>query len=63
MGKPQRKNRGISEGIATKSIAQPQCPDMPKCRRWSDNDGGLHCRLCWRDFAHPKVAHLSERRA
>jgi hypothetical protein len=47
------------EGI----LASQPCPNAPLCRRWSADDGGAYCRLCWRDFTHPRVAHVAERRA
>ncbi len=39
------------------------CPNASLCRRWSADENGIYCRLCWRDFTDPKPLQVTEGRA
>lgn len=52
-----------STGGAKYSLAEQPCPNAPLCRRWNATDGGAYCRLCWRDYTHPKPLRIVEGRA
>jgi hypothetical protein len=44
-------------------LAEQPCPNALLCRRWSATDDGAYCRLCWREFTYPRIAHAAQRRA
>lgn len=55
---------GTTQRAAAKhSLADQPCPNALLCRRWSATDGGAYCRLCWRDYTHPKPLRIVEGRA
>lgn len=61
---PLRQSEGKSStGSATCILADQLCPNAPLCQRWNATDGGTYCRLCWRDFTHPKPLRIAEGRA
>ncbi len=52
-------------GAAVTAIIAPgtHCPNAALCRRWSADENGAYCRLCWRDFTDPKPLQVTERQA
>jgi hypothetical protein len=65
MEKPslERSEGQSSTGIATHILAAQLRPCPPLCQRWNATDGDIYCRLCWRDFTHPKPLRIAEGRA
>ncbi len=52
-----------SAGGASTIVTGQLCPNSPTCQRWHATDGGVWCRLCWRDYTHPQPVRISEGRA
>lgn len=66
MKNPHLEREGASKKsktVAKHILAGQRCPNMPICQRWSADDGGSYCRLCWRDFTQPKPLRIVEGRA
>ena len=65
MKKPETlPDSGRSGGLLKSSVPRvDHCPSTPDRQRWSADDGGVYCRLCWRDFSDPKPLKVGEARA
>lgn len=66
MKNPHRASEGAGttqRGAAKCSLAGQPCPNALLCRRYSSDDGGAWCRLCWRDFTQPRPVRIAQGRS
>lgn len=55
-----REETGNGGQAGTHGLAEQPCPNALLCQRWSADNDGIYCRLCWRDFTNPKPLHVVE---